>query len=75
MLTQSVGRIATITGFDFFSVAVFCDGTAQPWSTTVTPSSGLFRGGKATASVMLSACDVLCGDDEVTREIRLKAGH
>jgi len=74
MLTQSVGRIATITGFDF-SVAVFCDGTAQPWSTTVTPSSGLFRGGKATASVFLSVCDVLCGDDEVTREIRLKAGH
>lgn len=75
MLTQSVGRVATITGFDFFSVGFICDGTAQPWSITVTPSSGLFRGGKATASVFLSACDVFCGNDEVTREIRLIAGH
>ena len=75
MLTQSVGRIATITGFAFFTVGFVCDGTAQPWSITVTPSSGLFRGGKATASVFLSACEVTsCGNDEVTREIRLQ-GH
>jgi hypothetical protein len=75
MLTQSVGRIATITGFDFFSAGFICDGTAQPWSITATPSSGLFRGGKATASVFLSACDAFCVNDEVTREIQLIAGH
>ena len=71
-LTQSVGRVATITGSS--DLLLECDGTAQPWSITVTPFSGLFRGGKATASVVLSACDPttgLCGFDEVTREIQL----
>lgn len=80
-LTQSVGRIATITGSTTPfppSPEIVCDGTAQPWSITVTPFSGLFRGGKAVATVSLSACDpvtFLCDFDTVTREIRLTGQH
>jgi hypothetical protein len=75
-LMQSVGRIATITGSS--GLFLECDGAAQPWSITVTPFSGLFRGGKATASLFLSACDTntgVCGFDEVTREIQLTGAH
>jgi hypothetical protein len=74
-LTQPVGRIATITGFSDMVLDVPCDGTAQQWSITITPSSGLFKGGKATAHVFVSACDVFCGFDEATPEIQLTGGR
>lgn len=71
-LTQSVGRIATISGFGSPLNGVVCDGTPHPWSFVVTPSSGLFKGGHATASVDMFACNLGCEDQQVTQTIQLK---
>src|SRR6266571_4125366 len=56
-LTQKVGRIATVTGFG--ETGFTCDGTTQPWSVEVFPSSGLFKGGKAASVTVGVACGVL----------------
>ena len=71
-LRQTVGRIATISGFGF--TAIVCDGTSHPWSIVVTPFSGLFRGGKAEARVSFSACNsvFICEFQQVTQEIKLR---
>jgi hypothetical protein len=71
-LTQSVGRIATITGFGSTINPPVCDGTAHPWSLVVTPSSGKFKGGHATASVFMGACSYTCASQQVTQTIQLK---
>jgi hypothetical protein len=71
-VSQSVGRIATILGFGGPSDPIVCDGTPHPWSFVATPSSGLFKGGKATASVEMSACSLTCDFKQVTRRVQLK---
>lgn len=72
-LTQKVGRVATVTGSGSSSDVVVCDGTPHPWSFVVTPSSGAFKGGHATATVTMSACNALsCEFKQVTRTVRLK---
>jgi hypothetical protein len=75
-LTQSVGRIATITGSGALFAEIVCDGTAHAWSITVTPFSGLFRGGKAIATVSLFACNAFtCDVAEATHEVQLRREH
>ena len=73
-LTQHLGRVFTISGFGSPVNPIVCDGTAHPWSFVVTPSSGVFKGGKATASVNLGACNLgnVCDFKQVTRTIQLK---
>jgi hypothetical protein len=71
-LTQSVGRILTITGFGSPPGPIVCDGTPHPWSFLVTPNSGAFRGGHATASVSMDACNFTCASQQVTQTIQLK---
>jgi hypothetical protein len=71
-LTQNVGRIATVTGFG--ETGFTCDGTTQAWSVEVVPLSGLFKGGRAVAMTFAVACGpVECGENDVTRSIRLRA--
>ncbi len=72
-LTQSVGRVATITGFGSLSSPITCDGEPHQWSLVVTPWSGLFRGGKAQATISLDACSFTCDFEQVTRTIQLAA--
>jgi hypothetical protein len=69
-LSQQVGRIATIAGFGF---AVFsCDGTEQPWSASVQPFSGEFKGGHANVVADAFVCNLAgCASDHVERTIVL----
>jgi Family of unknown function (DUF6299) len=70
-LTQQVGRIATISGFGFADLT--CDGTEQPWSVTVFPSTGLFKGGQATVVADAFACNPAgCASDHVEQTIVLR---
>lgn len=71
-LSQPVGRIATISGFGFANGPIVCDGTPHPWSFVVTPQSGKFKGGHATASVFMGACNFTCANQQVTQTITLK---
>lgn len=71
-LSQSVGRLFTISGFGSPTSPIICDGSPHPWSFVVTPSSGKFKGGPATASVNLFACTVSCASQQVTQTISLK---
>ena len=71
-LSQSVGRIATISGSGSPASPIICDGTPHPWSFVVTPSSGLFKGGHAAADVSMFACSFTCQTQEVTETIQLK---
>lgn len=68
-LRQSVGRF-TVSGFGF--AEVLCDGTTQPWSLEIVSDSGLYKGGKAAASVVGLACTFDCGVDVAETTIRLK---
>ncbi|MFP5416764.1 MAG: DUF6299 family protein [Actinomycetes bacterium] len=54
-LSQTVGR-TKITG-TFAVVDVACDGSVRPWEAYVTPTNGLFAGGKADYLVAVFACD------------------
>jgi hypothetical protein len=71
-LSQSVGRVATVSGSGSPTGPVVCDGTPHPWSVVVAPSSGLFKGGHATASVNFFACSFTCATEQVTQTIQLK---
>jgi hypothetical protein len=71
-LSQSVGRIATISGSGFSSDVV-CDGTPEPWSVVITPfTGGKFRGGNAQASVFAEACNFGCEFQQITQTVQLK---
>jgi hypothetical protein len=69
--TTPHGRLASISGFGFPSEQPVCDGTAHPWSFVVTPASGLFKGGPATADVSMFACSFSCVFPQVTQTITL----
>jgi hypothetical protein len=71
-LSQSVGRIATVSGYGSPASSIVCDGAPHPWSFVVTPASGLFRGGHATATVTLFACSFTCDEQDITQTIQLK---
>ena len=71
-LSQSVGRIYTISGYGSPMNPLICDGSPHPWSFVVMPSSGLFKGGHATASVQMYACTFICAFQQVTTTITLK---
>jgi hypothetical protein len=71
-LAQNVGRVSTVTGFG--ETEFTCDGTTQTWSVEVFPFNGLFKGGRAVAMTFAVACGpVECGENDVTRSIRLRA--
>jgi hypothetical protein len=74
-LAQKVGRVATIRGFGGIDIA--CDGVTQPWSVTVAPESGEFRGGKGASVTFAVACGVFeCGIDFEERTVQLsRRGH
>ena len=62
-----------MSGFGPPETPIVCDGTPHPWSFVVIPSSRVFKGGPATASVSLSACNVgACDSKQVTQTIQLK---
>jgi hypothetical protein len=70
-LSQSVGRIGTITGSGYSDLA--CDGALHHWSVLVFPNSGKFAGGKATVSADGFACNVTtCTDSFVNRTVQLR---
>ena len=70
-VTQPVGRVSTVQGSSFGPLT--CDGTVQPWSLTVTPFNGLFRGGKATVAAGASVCDgFACDHAQTTQAVTLK---
>jgi Family of unknown function (DUF6299) len=71
-LTQHVGRLFTVSGSGSAEDRILCDGTPHPWSFVVIPSSGVFKGGSATAAVTLSACNIACDSKQVTQTIQLK---
>lgn len=66
---QPVGRFV-VSGWGFTEVP--CDGTAQAWSLEVVGENGLFKGGKADATVFASACTFECGFDMAEGSIRLR---
>ena len=67
---QSVGRVGTVNGGTY--VQLPCEGDARPWSVTLAPGSGLFRGGKATVTVNTYVCDgIACAYDQTTRTVTL----
>lgn len=71
-ITQPVGRVATVQG-STFGDPLTCDGTAQPWSLTVTPYNGLFRGGKVMVAASANSCDGFACDYAVaTQAVTLK---
>jgi hypothetical protein len=71
-LSQNVGRVSTVTGFG--ETEFTCDGTTQTWSVEVFPFNGLFKGGRAVAMTFAVACGPFeCGENDVTRSIRLRA--
>jgi hypothetical protein len=70
-LTQTVGRFS-ISGFG--ETTFVCDGSTQLWTVEIVPFGGLFKGGRATSDSVAVACGtILCGSDEVSRSIRLRA--
>jgi len=74
-VSQSVGRVATINGSLSFG-ATTCDGTAQPWSATATPTSGKFAGGKSVTVVFSFACGAFqCADGFTKQTVQLKGGR
>jgi hypothetical protein len=70
-LSQAVGRVATISGFNFTELS--CDGTMQPWSLSIQPFSGKFKGGHATVIADAFVCNAVeCASDHVERTIQLR---
>jgi uncharacterized protein DUF6299 len=71
---QSVGRVATVTGFVFFSAVGTCDGEPHSWSAEVFPQSGRFAGGKALAEIGAISCDqsLNCGQASVAQTAQLR---
>jgi hypothetical protein len=69
-LTQRVGRFS-INGFGYSEFD--CDGETHDWSITIWSSNGLYKGGKATASVYAEACGFFsCGSDYVEKSVQLR---
>jgi hypothetical protein len=68
-LNQSVGRF-TISGSGW--VEMPCDRTAQAWTAEIVGSTGLFKGGRAEATVVAWACDFDCGVDVEETTVRLR---
>ena len=70
-VTQPLGRVSTVQGSAYGPLT--CDGSVQPWSLTVTPFNGLFRGGKATVTGSANACDgFACDFAQTTQAVTLK---
>jgi hypothetical protein len=68
-LSQRIGRIF-IRGTNTFQM--ICDGTAQPWSTTIFPYEGKFAGGKAASVTFGFVCGAFeCGYDYTERTVQL----
>jgi hypothetical protein len=73
--TDPHGRNAAITGPTFFGSplsALTCDGTPHPWSVTIAPQSGLFKGGPATATIDIGSCSLFCSSQNFSQQVTLK---
>jgi hypothetical protein len=66
-LSQSVGRVATVSGEGFADVDGGNGTGTGTWSAPVSPTSGEFRGGKAFASARLAAAP----QTETSRTVQL----
>ncbi len=56
-LAQQVGRVSTVTGQNGIFVGCEPGGPPVPWSVTIAPGNGEYRGGAATASVQAVGCN------------------
>jgi hypothetical protein len=75
VVSQSVGRIATISGSHFIFPSGPCDGTPYPWSAEVFPQSGQFQGGKALVRASIFTCDPFeCPVRSVEQTVQLRGG-
>jgi hypothetical protein len=74
-LRQRAGRVIIQGGF-FAELDPACDGTPIPWAADVVAPLGLFKGGKATATITAVACteNFDCTEVTVTQDVRLRGG-
>jgi hypothetical protein len=71
-VSQKVGRVATVTGQNGIFVGCEPGGGPAPWSVTVQPGSGEFRGGPATVSIQSGGCNELeCSFTYTDAQVRL----
>jgi Family of unknown function (DUF6299) len=73
---QQQSKTAAVNGFGgFFADGSACDGTAQPWTSEILPTSGVFAAGKAASFTSSFACGTFeCRDGYTFQTIKLKAG-
>jgi Family of unknown function (DUF6299) len=70
---QERGGVTIVGTFNFSGFT--CDGTAQPWSASVFPQNGKFRGGMAMTLTFALSCSPLgCGTDLEVRTVQLRGG-
>lgn len=71
-VSQQVGRVSTVTGQNGIFVGCEPGNGPAPWSVTVPPGSGEFRGGPATVSVQAGGCnETECSFNYVEAKVRL----
>lgn len=69
-VSQRVGRGSVLGSGD---VEIVCDGTARPFSVTITPFNGKFAGGKAATVTLAFACGLFeCAIDFEERIVQLR---
>ncbi|GLZ78360.1 hypothetical protein Afil01_31670 [Actinorhabdospora filicis] len=74
VLSQRVGRVI-ISGQNGVNIYCYPGGDPVPWTVTVTSHNGLFRGGKATASVQSVGCNAAeCASQYKDWALQLKGG-
>jgi hypothetical protein len=72
---QNVGRIASISGYGYFSDFGTCDGTPRAWSADVLPQSGKFAGGKSLTLTFAQSCgQSACSTGYVEQTVQLRDG-
>lgn len=71
-LSQQVNGLDVVGNF-FTENPVLCDLTARPWTAQISPSTGTFTGGPATAEVGVFACtNIGCTSVQISQPIRLR---
>ena len=73
-LRQRRGRVVVQGPIFFQAIEPVCDGAAIAWESEVSAPLGLFKGGKATASVSAFACteNFDCAETTVEAEVALR---
>ena len=73
-LSQTVGRLKTVRGSNYYYREIDCDGETKSWSAEVRASEGKYAGGKAVVDVDYFGCGGSCFYDEMTQSVQLKGG-